>query len=100
MPAVAGSSLYTFNGKVLEMRDAASGSLLNSFTAPASLINAPVVTPSAIYVSTSSNTYMLDSATLQVKWSTTEGGELSVADGYLFIARADGIVSAYRAEEP
>jgi hypothetical protein len=100
MPAVAGNSVYALNGSRLDVRDAATGSLLKSYTAPDTLLNAPVVTSTAVFVSTASNTYELDRNTLNVVWSAPEGGELTVADGYLFIARTDGYVSAYRAQEP
>jgi len=100
LPAVVDDTVYAIVGSVLEARQVSTGKLLGSFTAPSTLLNAPVVTPSLIFVATASATYMLDRTTLQVKWSTPEGGWLTVADGYLFIANANGYVTAYRAQEP
>jgi len=99
-PAVADGVVYTINGKVLEARSSATGDLLGSYTAPSDLLYSPVFTRTSVYIATASTTYMLDRASLKVKWSAREGGWLTLADGYLFIAGYNGVISAYRAERP
>ena len=102
IPAVNDGVIYFINSDTLVLRDATTGDLLNSFRSPSRnyLENSLTITSAAIYIADSYHTYMLDPNTLQVIWSVNEGGVLTVADGYLFIAHQDGFVSAYRAEEP
>jgi TolB protein len=99
VPAVAGDLVYAINDGVLEARQISSGALVASFTAPAALINNLIVSESHVYVSSATHTYLLDRATLQIKWTTAEGGWLTLANGYLIIVRSDSKISAYRAQE-
>ncbi len=100
LPVVAGGVVYAIKGNMLEALNATNGALLDSFSAPENLINSPVVTGTSVYVASANSTFLLDRTTLDVKWSASEGGWVTVADGFLLIARPNGIISAYRAEEP
>lgn len=98
-PAASEDSVYVINDNVLEVRRLSNGALINSFTAGAPLSNGPVVAGNHVYVSGTDFTYILDRTTLQIESNITEGGALSLANGYLFIARSMSRVSIYRAQE-
>jgi Tol biopolymer transport system component len=97
-PAVSEDVVYVIRSEKLEARKVSTGELLGTFSAPGNLIYAPVITNSDVYVSSANATYMLDRTTLKVKWTAPEGGWLSVANGYLFIANPEGPLSVYRSQ--
>ena len=86
----------------------ATGAELWHFTANGPLLSAPVVAGKYIYVASASRTYVLNRLTHELEWDTGTGGILSVANGYLFIAKTPNpatdsgpaTLHAYRAQEP
>lgn len=99
-PAVTGDRVYALNSGKLEVRQLSTGALSGSFSAPEKLMFSPIVTKSEIYVAGYSSVYVLDRATLQVKWTGPTGGRFIVANGYLITSRMDGLLSVYRVQEP
>lgn len=100
LPAVAEDVVYAIHLDKLEARKVSNGELIGTFSASGNLIHSPVITGSDIYVSSADTTYLLDRATLNVKWTAPEGGWLSVSNGYLFIACSNGNLFVYRSQEP
>lgn len=99
LPAVDKDLVYAINGSTLEARQLSNGALTASFISQTPLINSPIVTGAYVYVSSGTQTYVLRRANLQIEQTIPESGWLALANGYLFIARSDGYVSAYRAQE-
>jgi Tol biopolymer transport system component len=105
VPAVAGDVVYAINSGKLQARKISNGALIGSFSLPdIYLTSSPVITDTGIYVSgynatgTVVTTYLLDRATLKVKWTVPSGYWLSASNGFLLIARWDGTLSVYRSQ--
>lgn len=60
----------------------------------------PIIAGSYLYVATDNQTYVLDRTTHDVVWQTDRGGELTVGNGFLYIAQSNNVLYAYRAQEP
>lgn len=95
-PAVAAGVIYVFNSRQVEARSEADGSLLWVWIPPEGEPQGTmVISRNVLFVSTSANTYAVDIQARRHTWSYPAGGHLAVsAEGVLFIARADGRVSA------
>ncbi len=100
IPAVVENEVFALREGELEVRRTSDGILLWGFAGDGNLINAPVVTDKYVYVASAVHTYILDRVTHEVVWQTEKGGWLSIADGYLYIAQPNKIITAYRAQEP
>ncbi len=97
-PAVADDIVYAIGNGELEARRLSDGALLWSFAGDSALTNAPIVAGDYVYVASNANTYVLNRHTHQLVWTTAQGGWLSLANGYLYIAQLDNTIYAYRAE--
>jgi chitodextrinase len=95
MPAVAGGVVYAVSGGQLRAHDAASGQVLWTFAGDSELAYPPTVAGQWVYAASDANVYAVDTTTQQAAWSATGGGWLSIAGGSLYIARANGTLSAY-----
>ena len=108
MPAVAGHEVYALRGQALVAYNLYTGVELWRFTANGPLRAAPVVAGDYVYVASATHTYVLNRLTHELEWDTDTGGILSVANGYLFIAKTPNpatdsgpaTLHAYRAQEP
>jgi len=100
IPAVADDTIYALNAGAVDAYRLADGQLLWSYPADGALVNAPLVAGGYLYVASDAHTYVLDRATHAVVWEAEHGGWLTVADGYLYVAQADKMLYAYRAQEP
>lgn len=88
--------IYVFNNRQVEARKESDGSLLWVWIPPEGQPQRTMaVTRNILFVSTAANTYAVDLATRRHTWSYPAGGHISISrDGVLFIARADGKLSA------
>jgi hypothetical protein len=95
MPAVAGGVVYAVSGGQLVANDAVTGATLWTFPADAALRYPPIVAGGSVYAASNANVYAVDVASGQATWSGAPGGWLSVARGALYVAQANGALSAY-----
>lgn len=88
--------LYVVSAGQVEARNESDGALLWIWVPPEGQATGPiVVTDNLLFVSTSARTYALDLASRKQVWTYDAGGSLAVSSqGILFIARADGRLSA------
>ena len=94
-PAVANGVVYAFAGGELLAHDAATGEVLWMFQGDGGLDGAPVVANHWVYVTSPSNFYAVDIDTQQIGAHEMHGGALAIANGQLYLARADGAFFAY-----
>lgn len=89
--ALHGGVLYVANNGNLEARDESSGTLQWTWTPPAgvALNSNVIVTDSHLFVGSRSITYAVDLATHKAVWSTNVGGQLALADNWLYIEGPD-----------
>ena len=94
--AYANGVLYIVNGGQLEARLSSDASLLWAWKpANKSLIPTVMVTKNLVFVKTDDRVYAIDLAARREVWSYAASGELTPsAQGYLFIAGADGVLRA------
>jgi large repetitive protein len=95
MPAVAGTSVYAITGGTLHSRNAATGAFQWSFAGDTQLNKPPVVAAGHVFVSSDANVYAVRVSDGVQAWTTAVGGWLTVASGKLFIARINGVLTAY-----
>jgi outer membrane protein assembly factor BamB len=95
--SVAGSVLYVVNGDRVEARSERDGALLWNWQVPAragTLGGTLALTDNLLFASTESRTYALDLQGRTAVWSYPAGGRLSISQGILYIAQANGTLSA------
>jgi outer membrane protein assembly factor BamB len=95
MAAVANGVVYAVSGGKLVANDATTGATLWTFPADNALSYPPVVAGGSVYAASNANVYAVDVATGQAAWSGAPGGWLSIARGGLYVAQANGTLSAY-----
>ena len=95
MPAVANGVVYAISAGQLRASDATSGNLLWTFAGDNGLTFPPVVAGKFVYVSSAAKAYAFDTSTQQIAWMASPGGWLSIAGGRVYVAQADGKLSAY-----
>jgi Tol biopolymer transport system component/outer membrane protein assembly factor BamB len=100
LPATADGVVYALKDHTLEARQLTDGALLWSFAGDSGLVHAPVVAGRYVYVASDLNTYVIDRETHLPVWQANQGGWLTVANGYLYIAQSGKTINAYRAQEP
>jgi large repetitive protein len=94
-PAVAGNSVYGLTGGTLHSRNATTGAFQWSFAGDTQLNHPPVVASGHVFVSSNANVYAVRVSDGVQAWTAPVGGWLSVASGKLFIARTNGVLTAY-----
>ncbi len=95
MAAVAGGVVYAVSGGQLVANDAATGAALWTFPADAALSYPPVLAGGWVYAASNANVYAVDVTSGQATWGGGPGGWLSIANGALYVAQANGTLSAY-----
>jgi outer membrane protein assembly factor BamB len=95
MPAVANGIVYAVSGGKLVANDAATGAALWTFAADGALSYPPAIAGGFVYTASSANVYAVDVTTGQPVWSAAPGGWLSIARSTLYVAQANGTLSAY-----
>ncbi|MGH7179074.1 MAG: PQQ-binding-like beta-propeller repeat protein, partial [Tepidisphaeraceae bacterium] len=93
---VSAAVLYLINDGRLEVRREIDGALLWSWSPPTGqLRGTSVVTRNLLFAATDNVTYAVDLGARRHTWAYPAGGSLALsAQGILFIARADGKLSA------
>jgi len=94
-PAVADNTVYALDGTALRAYAADTGSEQWSFNAGETLLGAPVVTASEVYIASQAQTWVIDRTTHLATWQVNKGGWLTVANNQLFIAQQDGKLAVY-----
>jgi hypothetical protein len=95
MPALADGSVYAISGGILHARDASTGVLRWSFPGDTALNQAPVVAAGHVFASSASNVYAVRASDGVQVWTQPVGGWLTLAAGKLFVARGNGVLTAY-----
>ncbi|MCC6235438.1 MAG: PQQ-binding-like beta-propeller repeat protein [Verrucomicrobiales bacterium] len=101
-PAVAHGLVFAAQVGITEVLTLAGGVPLGSFEAPTSKLMAPyqpVVLDDVILVPTDEDVRVIDLATFTPRQILPRGGQISIADGVLYIASPNGVLRAYSAGE-
>jgi hypothetical protein len=98
-PTLANGVLYLNNGGTLAALDEITGTKLWSWVPPNSeaLLGTIVATDNLIIVSTGAATYAIDLISHQAVWSYPASGYLALGDGVLYVAGANGVLTAINA---
>ncbi|HLW78806.1 MAG TPA: PQQ-binding-like beta-propeller repeat protein, partial [Terriglobia bacterium] len=95
MAAVSGGVVFAVSGGQLVANDAATGAGRWTFPADAALSYPPVIAGGWVYAASNAHVYAVDVTTGQATWAGGPGGWLSIAKGALYVAQANGTLSAY-----
>jgi len=95
-PTIAGGTVYGLSAGTLQARDGDTGALLWTFPGDKALSFPAVVANGYVYVARTKNVYAVNIATLAQAWTDSVGGWLSLAAHKLFVASADGTLSAHQ----
>lgn len=92
---VAGGVVYAVDAGALSAFDTATGAFLWAWAPPAGNLAANIIaTNNIVFTTDKFNTYAIDPVSHKMVWSVNNGGQLSVADGRLYIAGETGAASA------
>jgi len=98
-PAVANDVVYAMAGSSV-LAYSRTGQYLGSYTADSALAGQPIVTDDVLIAASSSTTYVFDLCTGNLRQTLPVGGNLSLANGVLYVASATGQLYAYPAAPP
>ena len=98
-PAVAHDVVYAVAGSSV-LAYSRTGQYLGSYTADTALAGQPIVTDDVLITASSSETYVFDLCTGNLRQTLPVGGYLSFANGVLYVAGAGGQLYAYAAAPP
>jgi outer membrane protein assembly factor BamB len=96
-PTVARGTIHVINGDHVEALDLSSGTELWRWTPPpgeGGPTGTMIVTDSHLFVSTTVAVHAVDLSTQESSWSYPAAGWIALADDNLYIARADGTLTA------
>jgi outer membrane protein assembly factor BamB len=94
-PSIAKDRIYAIDGGRLVVLDELTHAELWSWTPPSGVLAGPmIVTDTHLLASTADATYAVDLSSQQSVWSYPVAGHLALADGTLYIASADGSLTA------
>jgi outer membrane protein assembly factor BamB len=94
-PSIARDRIYAIDGGKLVVLDEVTHAKLWSWTPPSGALAGPmIVTDTHLLASTADATYAVDLVSQQSVWSHPVAGHLALADGMLYIASADGSLTA------
>jgi outer membrane protein assembly factor BamB len=99
-PAVAGSVIYAIDSGALTAWDQLTGVLLWSWGAVDKLSGAVIASKSHVLATSANKTYAINLATHQKEWEYPKSGHLALTDDALYIAAADGELTAIRIGPP
>jgi hypothetical protein len=97
-PSVAKGVIYAIDGGALTAWNQSTGTLLWSWGS--GLSGPMIVTDTHVLVSGSSSTYAVNLGTRLSDWSYPVAGQLALADHALYIAAANGTLTAFRVAPP
>jgi hypothetical protein len=98
-PAVAKGIVYSISDSNV-LAFSKTGEYLGSYTADMELTSQPILTDDLLIVSSSSQTYVFDLCTHNLHQTLPVGGNLTLANGVLYVAGADGNLYAYSSTPP
>jgi hypothetical protein len=93
--AQCGNSLFAISAGAMRVHAADTGAFQWSFAGDGALNHQPVIANGYVYVSSNANTYAVRLSDQTQVWTAAVGGWLSIAAGRLFVARPDGVLTAY-----
>lgn len=94
-PTLAGGVIYAISLGALEVRDEVTGELLWAWEVPAdNLTGTMIVTGSHLLACTGSAVYAVNLQTHLSDWSYPVSGDLALGDGVLYVAGANGVLTA------
>ena len=96
-PSVAQGRIYVVDSGALTVRDELTGDYLWGWAAPSSVTDAVLVTDNLAFATTDDAVYAVDLDTHQEVWSAPHAGHLAWSDDVLYVAGADGVLTAYDA---
>jgi len=95
-PSVAGDRIYAVDNGRLVVLDEVTHAALWSWQPPAGALAGPmIVTDTHLFASTAQAVHAVDLVTHQAVWSYPVGGHLAFAEGTLYVASADGTLTAF-----
>lgn len=92
-PAVTGDKVYAMTGGMVQAYDAWDGDYEGVYVGNGTLLHQPLVTDDAVLFSSATETFIYDRQTFTKNEELPFGGELTLADGRLFIAGSNGIAT-------
>ena len=97
-PAAANGIVYAIIGDGVQAFSALDGTSLGGYQATndTGIAWQPIITDDALFVASSSYTYIFDLASHQLLQTIPYGGKLSLANGRLYIAGQDGWLRVYK----
>jgi outer membrane protein assembly factor BamB len=94
-PSLAANTIFAVAAGRLLVLDEVSGSELWSWQPPEGALSGPmIVTDTHLLASTAGNVYAVDLAARQAVWSYPAAGHLALGNGTLYVASADGTLTA------
>jgi outer membrane protein assembly factor BamB len=95
-PSLAFDQIYAVDNGHLVVLDELTHAELWSWQAPAGALAGPmIVTDTHLFASTAQTVYAVDLATHQSVWSYPVAGHLALSEGTLYVAAADGTLTAF-----
>jgi len=96
-PTVAHDAIYAIQNGRLSVLDEVTHALLWSWQPPqGQLAGALIATDTHVFGSTSTLVYAIDIASHQMAWLYPAGGQLALGNGALYVAGANGVLTALR----
>lgn len=85
-PTIKGDKIYAINNGKIEVRNVATGTLLNTITSTNGFSGNPLITNNLLFIGDNTNTYAYDLSTLQKVWTLTgKSGAMFMADDALYV---------------
>ncbi|HTB79825.1 MAG TPA: putative Ig domain-containing protein [Opitutaceae bacterium] len=100
-PAVANGYVYVISGSQVEVLNGSTGASVTAYqTGDTGLTGQPIVASDSLVVSSSTSTYLFNLGTRALVQTIPYGGPVSVANGTLYLAGADGTLRAFHSAAP
>ncbi len=94
--AVAGGVAYVLSGGNVLAYNAATGTLVGTYsTGSSSISGQPIVTNDSLIVTSPTSTYIFNLQTFALKQTLASGGTASLASGVIFLAGPDGVLRTF-----
>lgn len=93
-PVIKDDQIYAINNGKVEIRNIATGTLINTITGTNYFTGNPLLTSNLLFVSDATNTHAYDLVTLQKVWTlTSKSGPLLMADDALYVMSNSNITA-------
>ncbi|MEZ4405088.1 MAG: PQQ-binding-like beta-propeller repeat protein [Polyangiales bacterium] len=94
-PALLDGVVYAIRGQTLVAHSESTGAALWTYAASESLRYPPVIAAGRLYVSGAAHVFAINLSTHALEWTGDTAGWLSIAEGRLFVARANGVLDVF-----